>query len=90
MFNRLEELRRQQADTLAALDRDAEARRAKAAAIVAAMEADIRRRHRGRHINNILLPAAPLKSPPSKTPGGMATWLKSPPSKTPGGMATWR
>lgn len=75
MFNRLEELRRQRADTLAALDRDAEARRAKAAAVVAAMEADIHRRARGRRINNVILPPGVLpQAPPSKTPGGMATW----------------
>ncbi len=75
MFSRLEQLRRQRADTIAALDRDAEARRAKAAAIVSAMEADIRCRQRGRHINNVILPPGVLpQAPPSKTPGGMATW----------------
>lgn len=75
MFSRLEQLRRQRADTLAALDRDAEARRAQAAAVVAAMEADLRRRAWRRRINNIILPPGVLpQAPPSKTPGGMATW----------------
>lgn len=48
MFNRIEEIRRQRADTLAALDRDAAERRAKAAAIVAAMERDIHGRQSSR------------------------------------------
>lgn len=55
-FNRLEDIRRQRSAAIALMDRDAEARRAKAAKIVAAMERQIALRRAGRRINNIIIP----------------------------------
>ena len=75
MFPHLEQLRRERAASLAAMDQAAEERRQRVAAIVSAMERDIRQRQRGRRINNVILPPGVVTpAPPSKTPGGMATW----------------